>query len=46
MARKGHSPEQVLAKLRQIEVAVASGKTVEIASREAGITDQTYYRRS
>ena len=28
MPRKGHSPEQVLNKLRQVEVAVANGKSV------------------
>ncbi len=28
MPRKGHSPEQVLIKLRQVEVAVAGGKSV------------------
>ena len=44
MASKGHSPEQVLNKLRQVEVAVANGKTIALAAREAGITDQTYYR--
>lgn len=45
MARKGHSPEQILGKPRQIiEVAVANGKTIALAVREAGITDQTYYR--
>ena len=41
MARKGHSPEQILGKLRQVEVAVANGKTIAVAAREAGITDQT-----
>lgn len=30
--------------LRQIEVAVANGKTTPIARREGGITEQTYYR--
>jgi hypothetical protein len=28
MFRKGHSPEQVLNKLRQVEVAVAGDKSV------------------
>ena len=42
IARRGHSPEQILAKLRQVEVAVASGKTIVLAAREAGITDQTH----
>ena len=44
MPRKGHSPEQVLAKLRQVEVAVAKGKSVGQAVREIGVTDHTYYR--
>ena len=44
MLRKGHSPEQVLNKLRQVEVAVAGGKSVGQAVREIGVTDHTYYR--
>ena len=30
--------------LRQIEVAVPNGKSTELACREAGIVEQTYYR--
>jgi len=41
-ARK-HTPEQIVNLLRQIEVAVAHGKTHPVASREAGITEQSYY---
>ena len=44
MPRKGHSPEQVLNKLRQVEVAVAGGMSVGVAVREIGVTDHTYYR--
>jgi transposase-like protein len=45
MARgKKHAAEQVVSLLRQIEVAVANGKTTPIACRENGITEQTYYR--
>ncbi len=44
MPRKGHSPEQVLNKLRQVEVAVAGDKSVGQAVREIGVTDHTYYR--
>ena len=44
MPRKGHSPEQVLNKLRQVEVTVAGGKSVGQAVREIGVTDHTYYR--
>ena len=45
MARgKKHTPEQIVSLLRQIEVAVANGKMTPGACREAGITEQTYYR--
>ena len=45
MARgKKHSAEQIVSLLRQIEVAVANGKTTPVACRESGITEQTYYR--
>jgi putative transposase len=41
-ARK-HTPEQIVNILRQIEVAISNGKTAPAASREAGISEQTYY---
>ena len=33
-----------MALLRQIEVATAQGKTIGVACREAGISDQSYFR--
>jgi len=44
MPKKSYPPEQIVALLRQIEVAVGQGKTTPNACREAGITEQTYYR--
>ena len=44
MARKKHSPEQIVAILRQIEVAIAHNKPTPQACREAGINEQSYYR--
>ena len=45
MARgKKHSPEQIVNVLRQIEVAIANGKSTPLACKEAGIIEQTYYR--
>jgi len=41
---KKYSPEQIVNLLRQIEVGIANGKTAPTVSREAGITEQTYYR--
>ncbi len=44
MPRKRFSPEQIVTLLRQIEVATAQGKSISIACREAGISDQSYFR--
>jgi transposase-like protein len=44
MPRKGHSPEKILNKLRQVEVAVAKGTSVAQAVREINVSDHTYYR--
>ena len=44
MARRRHTPEQIITTLREAEVGLASGKTVALVSRELGISEQTYYR--
>ena len=44
MARKHHKPEEVVAKLRQVEVLVGQGKPVSEAIRAIGVTEPTYYR--
>lgn len=44
MPRKGHSPEQILNELRQVEVAVANCEQVAQAVREIGVGRHTYYR--
>jgi len=44
MPRRKHSPEQILGKLREVEVALAKGETVAHAVRQIGVTEQTYYR--
>jgi cell division protein FtsB len=36
--------EQIVTKLRQIEVMQAQGKSIATACKEAGITDQSSYR--
>ncbi len=41
---KKYQPEQVVNLLRQIEVAIADGKTTALACKEAGIVEQTYFR--
>jgi transposase-like protein len=44
MARKRYTTEQIIVILRKIEVLCASGRTVEQAVKQEGITLQTYYR--
>jgi len=44
MPGKRHSPEQILRKLREVEVALARGETVARAVRQISVTEQAYYR--
>ena len=44
MARKQHKPEEIVAKLRQVEVLAAQGKTVAEGARAIGVTEATFYR--
>ncbi len=44
MTRRKYTPEQIISKLREVEVALAQGATVSLAARGIGVTDQTYYR--
>ena len=44
MARKRYTAEQIIGKLREAEVGVATGKRVVEIVRGLGITEQTYYR--
>ena len=44
MAGKRSTPEQIVAKLRQVEVLTAQGKPVAEAVRAIGATEPTYYR--
>ena len=44
MARKGHTPDEIVAKLRQVDVLVAQGQAVADAIRAIGVSEVTYYR--
>lgn len=44
MARKRYKPEEIVARLRQVEVLTAQGKTAVEAIRSIGVTEVTYYR--
>jgi putative transposase len=44
MPRKRHSAEEIVAKLRQVDVLAAQGRPVAEAIRSIGVTEVTYYR--
>jgi putative transposase len=44
MARKRHKPEEIVAKLRQVDVQVSQGMPLADAIRSIGVTEVTYYR--
>jgi putative transposase len=44
MKGKRFSAEQIVNKLRHVEVALSQGQTVAQACKAIGITEQTYYR--
>ena len=44
MARKRYKPEEIVAKLRQVEVLQGQGSSVADAVRQIGVTEVTYYR--
>ena len=44
MANKRHKPEEIVSKLRQVDVLVGQGMARIDAIREISITEQTYYR--
>jgi transposase-like protein len=42
--RQRHTPEQIIAKLREAEVKLAKGTALAQVCKELAITEQTYYR--
>ena len=44
MPRKKHTPEEIVAKLRQVDVLVSQGVAIAEAVRQIGVTEVTYYR--
>ena len=44
MSRKRHTPEEIVTKLRQVEVLTAQGRSVAEAIRSIGVTEVTFCR--
>ena len=43
MPRKRHHPEEIVAKLRQVDVLTSQGQSVGDAVRSIGVSEVTYY---
>ena len=43
MAKRA-KPEEIIAKLREVEVRLSQGESVGMAAKSIGVTEQTYYR--
>jgi transposase len=44
MAKKRHKPEEIVAKLRQVDVLTAQGKSIAEAVKTIAVTETTYFR--
>ena len=44
MARKRHTPEEIIHKLREAEVELAKGQALGVVCKKIEVTEQTYYR--
>ena len=44
MPRKSYKPEEIVAKLRQVDVLISRGQSVADAIRSIGVSEVTYYR--
>jgi transposase len=44
MARKRHKPEEIVAKLRQVEVLTGQGASIAEAVKTIAVTETTYFR--
>jgi putative transposase len=44
MPKKRYTPEEIVAKLRQVDVRVSQGQNIADAIRQIGVSEVTYYR--
>jgi putative transposase len=44
MPKKRYTPEEIVAKLRQVDVLVSQGQNIADAIRAIGVSEVTYYR--
>ncbi len=44
MAKKAHKPEEIVSKLRQVDVLHSQGMSIADAIRQIGVSEVTFYR--
>ena len=44
MPRKHHKPEEIVAKLRQVDILTSQGRSAADSIQAIGVTEVTYYR--
>ena len=44
MSKKRYTSEEIINKLREVEIILSKGSTIGEASKKIGVTEQTYYR--
>ena len=44
MPRKRYTPEEIVAKLRQVEVLTSQGSSIAEGAKAIGVTEATYFR--
>lgn len=44
MGKQNYTTEQIIMKLREVEVFMSQGKTIGESVRQIGVSEQTYYR--
>ena len=44
MPSRKHKPEEIIGKLREVEIALAQGASTAEACRRIAVSEQTYYR--
>jgi transposase-like protein len=44
MARKRYKPEEIVGRLRQVDVLLSQGQSTAEAVRQIGVTETTYFR--
>lgn len=46
MGKQGFQPEQIIVKLRDVEILLGNGQSVQTPVSQIGVSEQTFYRKN